>query len=145
MSLPSNWAELLARLARRLGDDGRDGEEWLREAVEARWGVTTLRDLDRGGRQIAFQKASGVLLAIEEDGLPDELVDPDGVLPPLLLYRDGSIEPADGYPGRRAAVAAIIARYFDGVVVEGPPWQVTPIEERPTYAEYAGEAEFPNV
>lgn len=146
MGLPANWTELLARLAARLGDPEagrRDAEEWLREAVEARWGTATLHDLDRTGRQIAFQKASGVLLRLEDEGLPDELVSADGDLPPMLLYRDGSLEPLDGYPGRRAAISATVARYFDGVKVEGPPWRVGPLEtERPSYDEYVAAADF---
>jgi hypothetical protein len=142
MTLPASWRELLDRLARQVGDV-RDAEEWLRDAVEARWGVTSLHDLDRVSRAVAFQKASGVLLALEEQGLPDELVAPDGDLPPILLYRDGSIEPADGYPGRRRVVAGTVARYFDGVAVEGPPWRIADGEnERPTYDEYVAAADF---
>lgn len=143
MGLPQTWAEVLDRLSRALGSpETRDAEEWLREAVEARWGTSTLHELDRGARQIAFQKASGVLLALEEAGLPDELVDPDGVWPRWLLYRDGTLEPAEGYEGRRASIQAALARYF-GVSVEGPPWRIGPLEtDRPSYDEYAASANF---
>lgn len=63
----------------------------------------------------------------------------------MLCYRDGSLEPLDGYPGRRGQIAAAFARYFDGAAVDGPPWRVSPYEDdRPTAAEYLDEpADFP--
>lgn len=147
MGLPASWSEVYSRFADRLGGDReealRDVEEWLREAVEARYRTATLHDLDRVGRQIVFQKASGIVLALEEAGLPEELVAPDGDLPPMLLYGDGSLEPFGDYPGRRGAIAERVARYFDGVVVEGPPWRLTELEtERPLYDDYVAAADF---
>lgn len=147
MGVPSSWPDLLARLAAQLGGDGADrsAEEWLREAIEAVYRKPT-GELRREERHVAFQKAAGVLLMLEEQGLPDEVVAADGDLPTLLVFRDGSLEPADGYPGTRATVAAAVARYFGGVRPEGPPWRVSDAEtDRPSFAEFEAQADFGSV
>ena len=136
MSLPSTWTETLALLAAAIDGSPDDAQEWVRSAVEARWGIQSLRDLDRVHRQLAFQKTIGAAYALEEAGVPERL----GA---WLLYRDGTLEPAGGYPGRRALIAARFARYFDGVAPEGPPWQVEDGEDGyPARAELAAAADF---
>lgn len=139
MSLPTSWSALLDRLGRILGPD--EAEEWLRSAVEARYRVGSLHDLDRVGRQLVFQKSAGVLLLLEDEGVPETLTAEGGQA--WLLYRDGSLEPALGQPSRRERVARAFARYFDGVEVEGPPWRVSPEEDLPTRGEYVESADFP--
>lgn len=142
--IPQNWSALLDRFAAILGDRSAEAraeaEDWVRCAVHARYRVESLHDLDRVGRQLAFQKSAGALLALEEEGVPQTLKAESGQA--WLLYRDGSLEPAVGQPTRRERVAAAFARYFDGVEVEGPPWRVSPEEERPTYDEWVDSADF---
>lgn len=149
MNLPTTWSELLGRLAARLPGGREEAEDWLRSALEARFGVESLHDLDRARRQVAFQKSAGVLLAVEDGDAyrdPDEFRTFDGELL-WLLWSDGTIESAVGYepgPGYRARMRAVVARYWDGAVVEGPPWRLSPAEpERPTYDEWAADADFP--
>lgn len=145
--IPASWSALLDRLAAILGgrsEEARaEAEEWVRGAVLARYGVASLHDLDRVRRQLAFQKSAGALLLLEQDGVPETLAI-DGE-PAWLLYRDGTIEPAAGEPSRRGRVAEAFARYFDGVAIDGPPWQLSPEEGgRPTREEWAEPADFPS-
>lgn len=110
-SLPGSWAEVYDRLGDVLGDD-RAGREWVRQALEAAWGVTDPVDLDRARRGLALQKASGVVLALEDE--------------------DGDVAFRVGV---RAVVAGVVARYFGGVAVDGPVWRLDPTEhDRPTAA-----------
>lgn len=117
-SLPKTWSEVYERLAYALASEA-DAREWIAEALEALWGVMDPVQLERGRRGLALQKASGVLLAIEDSG-------EDFVF---------------GLDVRRRMVE-LIARYFNGVGVEGPPWSVAPNEEQPSYAEYMAAADF---
>lgn len=145
--LPGSWTDALDRLGRALGGPA-EAEEWLRQAVRAAYGRDSLHDLTREERHVAFQRTCGVVLACEEAGWPDEVV--DGATGRLSLWwRDGTI---DFDPGprdeaarpRRARVAEIFARYFGGVVVDGPPWRLSPREhDRPAYEEWSQGAEFP--
>ena len=41
--------------------------------------------------------------------------------------------------GKRAVVARVFARFFDGVAVDGPPWRVDPTETLPTRDEWLAE------
>lgn len=131
---------MLDRLAVTIGGRSTpahdDAEAWVRSAVEARWGAESLHELDRGVRQIAFQKATGAMLVAEEVGIPDRAGR-------LLFYRDGTIAPAEGEPTRRELLGGIFSRYFDGVAVEGPPWRLEPEEtDRPTMDEWSASADF---
>lgn len=126
MALPSSWAELYARLGRLLAADDAEIDEWLRQAVRGSYGAVSLRDLDRRTRAVVFQKASGVLLALE-DGPEFE-----GPIDDLAFALD-----------LRAVVAATFARYFGGIAVEGPPWRICQADNgRPTRAEYLASAGF---
>jgi hypothetical protein len=125
--IPTTWTMLLDRLAYQLGgrSDGfrAEAEEWVRDAVEARYGVRSLHELDRPRRQIAFQKCSGVLLALEQG--------------------DGSYDDLAFQSDCRRRVAAAFARYFDGVAINGPPWRISPVEEyRPTWDEWQEPPDF---
>lgn len=128
--IPKTWTALLDRLAYQLG--GRSGsfeaeaEEWIRTAIDARFGVSSLHDLDRGRRQVAFQKSAGVVLSLESGG---------GAENEVALELDC-----------RARIQAVFARYFDGVLVEGPPWRLSPAETaRPCWEEWRQPADFPGV
>lgn len=112
MALPTSWAEVMRRLARLVGEP-EDVPVWLRQAVDARWGAQSFRDLDRQQRQITFQKACGVLYALQE--------------------HEGDLA---FQVGCRHVVACAFARYFDGVALEGPPWMLDPYEDRPTYEQW---------
>jgi hypothetical protein len=147
--IPTTWSELLGRLSRRLPGGRAEAEDWLQEAVEARYGTASLHDLDRAGRQRAFQKSAGVLLAVEDGDAyhdPLELRNADGDLL-WIVWRDGTIEPPGDYqPGYRDRMRAVIARYWDGVAVDGPPWRLTPYEaDRPTWEEWSAPADFAGV
>lgn len=111
-ALPGSWAEVYERLAQLLCDEPA-AREWIRQALEATWGVLDPVDLDRARRGLALQKASGVLLALEDE--PGDLAFTIGV---------------------RAIVRRAVARYFAGHMVDGPRWRLDPSEvDRPTYAE----------
>lgn len=120
--LPGSWSEVAARLAGLFGG-GAGGDaiawEWLHEAVAAVWGGSgDPADLPSIQRGVALQKASGALLALEGDDLAFML-------------------------GVRGYVAAVFARYFRGVVLNGPPWRLDPHElDRPTWEEWAASADF---
>jgi hypothetical protein len=146
MGLPDSWSVALDRLARRLGG-GREAEAWLREAVQALYGVESLHELDRTRRAIAFQKTCGVVLAVEETGWPEVVV--AGATGRVTLWWPcGTIDfdPPPEEPElrpRRVRVAEIFARYFGGAALTGPPWRLSPLEtDRPTYDEWAATADF---
>lgn len=138
--LPGSWVELLERLGLVLGDR-RAADVWCRQAVEALWGEGEPGKLSRPLRSVAFQKLSGVLLLLEERGIPRELVDGAGGAE-WVMFRDGSMERADGRPSVRDEVSAAFARYFDGVRIDGPAWRVSVREDRPDYEEWAAAADF---
>lgn len=147
--IPTTWSELLGRLARRLPGGREEAEDWIRSAIAARFGVDSLHDLDRVRRQVAFQKSAGVLLAVEDGHAyrdPDEMRTADGDLL-WLLWADGTLESAAEYeagPGYRSRMRAVVARYWDGVEVEGPPWRLSPAEpDRQTREEWAADVDFP--
>lgn len=121
--MPRSWAELLGLIAALLGG-GQEADaaalEWIRQAVEALWGKGSLHDLDRQARAVAFQKACGVWIGLWE-------------------VREGDLA---FYPDQRDVVRRIVARYWGGIIVDGPPWRLGPWEERPTYAEWAARADF---
>jgi hypothetical protein len=108
----------MKRLAAVFGGQGGEpyatAEEWVREACEARYGAD-LPNLHRTRRALALQKTVGTLLALEDEG---ELVFTIGL---------------------RAIVAEKFARFWDGVVLNGPPWRLDPREEdRPLYRTFSG-------
>lgn len=125
--MPGSWADLFDLLARMFGggEQARAAAvEWIRQAVEARYGVRSLRDLDRGRRAVAFQKACGTWIGLWESLEGD------------LAF----------YAGQRDLVRDVVARYWDGAVVDGPPWRVAPTEGmRPTYGEWVAAADFAEV
>jgi hypothetical protein len=152
LPLPDSWSEVLDRLAALLdgyyrvdkveGGGRVEAEAWLREIVEARYGVTSLRDLPREIRAIVFQKTCGVLLLVEEEGVPLELFNGETGQVDGVVYRDGTIEYGETF-GRRERIARAFARYFEGLTPEGPPWRVSDVEaDRPSYEEWAKGAEF---
>ena len=119
MALPASWAELHRRLVYVIADE-TSVNEWVAQAAETIWGVSAVRGLPRQQRAIAFQKLSGVLLALEDE-------------PYDLAFRID----------QRAVVAAAFARYFGGVALAGPPWRCSPWEtDLPTRAEFAQSMEF---
>lgn len=122
--MPRSWAELLERIATLFGG-GPEADaaavEWIRQAVEALWGADSLHDLGRQARAVAFQKACGVWIGLWEG-------------------REGDLA---FYPDQRDYVRTVVARYWGGILVDGPPWRLGPWElERPTYAEWVARADF---
>lgn len=119
--LPGSWAEIEVRLAALFG--GYDGEaiarEWIREALEVGFGTSDAAAIrPRSRRATAFQRLSGVLLALEDEG-------------------DFTF-----YIGGRAVVAKTFARYFQGATLAGPPWRLDPTEDLPSYASLEQTADF---
>lgn len=118
MSLPKSWAEVYDRLDVQWAND-HDGPEWVSQAIYAKWGVRDVGDLTRTQRTLAFQRVSGVTVWIEENW-PEDLA--------FMI-------------GNRPWIAAAFARYFDGFVLEGPPWRLDPTEtERLVYKAWVEEA-----
>lgn len=131
---PASWGEALDRLGELLGRE--DAEEWLRETVSRAWGTDSLRSLPPVELSLAFQKTRRLVLALEDDGIPDEI--PDDGDPRVVrwaMYANGSIVPAPDRP-RRDRVADAIERTF-GVRPAGPPWEVGWEPERPSREEWA--------
>lgn len=116
--LPSTWSEAYERISYVVGDE-HAGHAWVEEALERKWGVRDPTALDRTHRKVALQKVSGVVLAIEELGHD------------LAFALDG-----------RATIARTFARYFDGLVLDGPPWKCSPLESGPSYDEWASGDDF---
>lgn len=94
------------------GEPYATAEEWVREACEATWGADLIR-LHRTQRQLALQRSVGTLLALEDEG---DLVFTTGVRP---------------------IVQRVFARFWQGRVLDGPPWRLDPSEERPLYELWA--------
>lgn len=122
-----SWAGLFDRLAQALGGvpgrvDGEAYEEaelWFRQAVSAHFGVDSLRDLDRAGRQRAFQRAAATIMVVGELG--------------ELAFRFGI----------RDELRGAFARTWDGVELEGPPWRLDPSEsDRPSFRAHFAEDDF---
>lgn len=112
MSLPKSWAEVYDRLARLLADEPA-AHAWIDGAVLELWGAPDPAALERSRRALAFQKASGVLLALEDH-------------PGDLAF---DIE-------ARTVIRGVVGRYFNGVTVDGPEWRIAPHEDRPSYEEW---------
>lgn len=93
--------------------DGASAHEWVRQAAAAWRGVESLRELTRQQRAVFFQKVAGTLIALEE--------------------ADGDIALQIG---QRAIIQATFARYFDGALLDGPPWRLDPTEPAPTSADW---------
>lgn len=120
MALPSTWAEVYERLSCVLDAGDPEAAEWIREALEASYGVLDPSELPRGRRGLVLQKLSGVLLELE--GRDDDLA---------FAY------------GRRGQVAAVFARYFGGTMLPGPPWRLDPSEETfPSYEDWSASLGF---
>lgn len=111
--LPSTWAEAYDRLALALSDPP-GAREWVRQALGG-----DPSSLERRRRQVAFQKISGVVLALEETGTDYAFV-----------------------VGCRGEVARVFARYFGGAVLPGPPWSLDPFEDLPSYDEWERSDDF---
>lgn len=118
--MPSSWAEVRARLAWVLGGPGV-ADEWLHQAIVATYGVDNEFELPQQQRALALQKAIGTLYGLEDLGS-------DGLLP---LQDDP-----------RSRVAAVFARYWGGVVLDGPPWRLSPHEARPAEGELSSDFDF---
>lgn len=123
--LPGSFAEVRQRLARLFGGGplgDADAAEWLREALSASYaGVEDEGDLPVAQRGLALQRASGALLMLEEHDVPDL----------AFVF------------GLRQIVARAFARYFNGLMLDGPPWRLGPDEpDRPLWQDWARGAEF---
>lgn len=109
---PRTWAEVTQRLAVVLGGAGGEpyatAEELIREACEATWGVE-LPALSRTYRQVALQRMVSTVIALEAQG--------------ELAFTIGL----------RAIVAETFARFWKGLMLDGPPWRLDPAEDRPLY------------
>ncbi len=69
----------------------------------------------RQDRALAFQKAAGTLFALED-------------------IADGGMLPLHDDP--RSEVRAVFARFWGGVLLDGPPWRLSPNEtDRPALAD----------
>ena len=146
--LPQSWPEVLDRLGRSLVADGggpAGAEEWLRQAVRAAYSVGSLHGLSREQRLVAFQRTCGVVLALEDDSLAEIVVSGETGQPSLWWGGtfDPDPDPADPALDPRQRVAALFARYFAGVALKGPPWAMSPLEQRPSFTEWAQSANFP--
>lgn len=114
------WATALERLALLLGGRSEqfraEAEEWLRQSLEASWRLSSLHDLTRTERQVAFQR----LLSTIYD-----------------LAGEGEIAFAD----QRFVVARAFARHFCTDLVPGPAWRLGPTEtDRPTWGEWTDDS-----
>lgn len=117
--MPTTWAEVDARLAEALGGPG-NAYEWVTQAVVATFGAP-LVELRAGQRALALQKAIGTLYGLEEIG-------------------DGGMLPFHNDP--RSEIRAVFARYWGGIVLEGPPWRLAPGEARPREGDVSSDFDF---
>lgn len=104
---PDGWPELVERLrqAIMITPNSPDGEEWMREALMTAFpGVESLKALNTDDRRVMFQKYSGVLQVL-----------------------DGQEVYFDNDP--RSKIQEAFARFFDGIILAGPAWQVGPNED----------------
>lgn len=102
---PGSWAELIARLTMNLGAE-HDVIEWMRQAIQAVYQVDATRELSVAQKNVMFQKMSGVLFTIDQQG--------------------GDVVFA---PDPRAVVQEAFAKYLDGQILDGPAWRVGPQEK----------------
>ena len=100
-NFPSSWAELMTRLGVLLGED--EATEWASQAIQALYGEST-SDLPTDEKQQAFRRMCAVLAALDTE-------------------TEGDLQFAP-----RAQIAAVFARFFDGELVDGPPWSLGPEE-----------------
>lgn len=100
-------------LALYLGDEA---EAWLREAVRASTGADSLHDLDQTDRALAFQRTIVAFQLLQADGIPLDMIGPDGNRD-YLLWPSGSIEePEPDAPYRHERIAAAFSRAFNAKV-----------------------------
>lgn len=119
---PDSWVGVTAAIAELLAGPESEVSEWLRQALEERYGVQDPSELRPRPRAVAFQKYLGVLYQLrEESGKGD------------LAFR----------LGLRRVICGAFARYFGGVCVDGPAWRLGPDEpDRPRRDEVAASADF---
>lgn len=119
---PATWTEALERLSYAFGGPSDEcaatAQEWIMQALEASWGVSSLHEVTRQRRQIALQRTAGIVLWLEDQG--------------EIAFRLDV----------RELVQQTFARYWKGVALEGPPWRLSPFEQLPTYAEWGAAANF---
>lgn len=119
--VPQTWAETLSLLAGALGGPHADPDarEWLREALEASYGVQDVMEVPRARRPLALQRFIGATLRVQD--YPADLAFTIGV---------------------RGIVAAAFARHWGGLVLTGPPWRIDPSETLPSRDEWLAAADF---
>lgn len=100
-----------------------DADEWLRQALQATWGVDDPSELRRPVRSLALQRTLHVVYAIQDGDLAD-----------MLIFTDD---------GGRSRIREAFARRWGGIALDGPPWRTGPGEtDRPTYQEWSARADF---
>lgn len=121
---PKGWPEALARFDTRLGLGEGEGQAWLEELVEKRFGQPSLTALDSGQRQQAFAGFASVVMFLEEEVEGD-----------LAFTTD-----------LRQVLQRAFAAKNDGLGLEGPPWRYGPNEQdRPVRGEAPADEGVPGV
>lgn len=125
-NVPRNFAEVRLRMTSLCGSQDI-GDWWVGEAIHAKYGVLT-KDLTPAQKRDAGQRAAGLVIDLENAAPPEGYAFATGV---------------------RDTFTRAIAKRFDGVKAEGPPWALGP-DEAETYpqrgvAEKDAPAEAPDV
>lgn len=95
---PQTWAEALRRFDGLMARNG-EGQAWLAELVEVRFGATTLGDLTAAQKRQALIGFSSAMMLLEE--------------------RHGDLSLT---PGVRQIIAGAFAEKNEGLKLEGPAW-----------------------
>jgi phage recombination protein Bet len=121
--VPKGWAELRALVASYGEQAWEDFREFMAQASNELFGTDDATTLDRAQRDTLWQKSVSATMHLADDFDP-------GAFPP----------PA------RSAFQAAWAGPMGGVVLEGPPWKMSPEEDLPTREEHIkGEAALSSV
>jgi len=101
-NFPATWAELTSRLGGLLGEE--EAAEWMRQSIQAVYQVAPA-DLSSDQKALAWKKILGALAALDTEV-------------------EGDLHFAD-----RATIAEVFGRFFDGILVDGPPWRLASDED----------------
>lgn len=111
---PTGIPEILERLGALIGGE-KEAAEWLGQAREALFPGVASADMNKDQRRLLFQKLSSVLAQVDSHGVGDLLFDPK----------------------LREFLRVAFASRLDGAVLDGPPWRISPDEDRPLKTEWA--------
>lgn len=119
---PKDWKEMFARLAGVLGgvpSSEAEAKEWMKQAIMARFGKETLRELDDQQQQEVARRGKLVLRELEESSGD-------------LAFTNGA----------REIISRAFSKHWEGIAVYGPPWRLDASElELPTWHDVSGEQE----